>query len=273
MLVINGKKVEVPGLESACYLDNPKYGFTNKSDYGFRDGKEVKSVCVHTRMGIRNQPLIHDKKGRNWDRIGVSNANRDDRVASWHISIDSDGSFVCHLDLNLHKAYHAGQCNDHSIGIEMYQDVNGTITYETIESCVKILDVITSEFGIQRQFPVEDHILTRFARDTHGKTKSQRAAYMAGGRSGVDYYGIFGHRNATKNRGVGDPGNHIFEALEKAGYEKFRIEDNEDIQVWIDRQKNYCHMNSCNGIPGPVTTEILEQSGKKHGMWIERPGD
>ena len=271
MLVINGKKVPVPGLESACYLDNPKYGFTNKKDFATRTGADVRSICVHTRMGIRTQPVVNCTKPRNWDFVGVNNANRDDRIASWHISIDSDGSFVCHLDLLLHKAYHCGQVNDYSVGIEMFQEADGTITNETLDACVKIIDVITRELFIQRQIPEDTVLITRFARSTPGNSKSTRLSYLRDGRSGSDYVGVFGHRNATKNRGPGDPGDHIFDRLRAAGYESYRLSDDSDKLVWTERQKKLGV--EANGVPGPATVGMLIKAGYKHGLWVQRPGD
>ena len=271
MLVVNGDKIEVPGLEGACYLDRPELGFTDKSDYGYRRTSWVRSICIHTRMGIWPQSIAESTKDRHWDELGVRRASDDERTASWHVSIDSDGSYVCHLDLAQHKAYHAGQTNEVSIGIEMYQRSDGTVTQETLDSCVKIVDVLTREFGIQRQFVRETVICRRLARGTEGTRRSQKLAYMPDGLEGKNFVGVFGHRNATKNRGRGDPGDKIFEMLEQAGYEGFYVDQDEDISAWAMRQKRMGLTE--DGVPGPATHRKIEDDNQAHGIWIPRPGD
>lgn len=272
MLVINGREVPVPGLESSNFLRTKSLGFTDTKDYSVRSTPWVRNICVHTRMGLKNQKFEHSDKNSKWDIFGVENASRDTRHASWHISIDSDGSFVCHLDLAKHKAYHAGQCNDHSIGIEMYQRSDGVITYETLESCVKILDVITREFKIQRQFAVEDTFCWRFANNKKSWKKSSKLSYDPKGECGETFVGIFGHRNATKNRGWGDPGDKIFLYLAQAGYEGFNVSRNEDREIWKSRQEKLGLLPPYDGIAGPGTVRVLEKN-MPHGLWVERPGD
>ena len=277
MLVFNNRRVAVPGLASACFLDDPKYGFTNRRDFGRRTTNWVRSVCMHTRMGAFPQHLINNTKDRKWDELGVKRASKDSRIASWHISIDSDGSFVCHLDLVTDKAYHAGQCNDVSVGIEMYQGADGSITRETIIAAVRILDVITRELGIQRQYALEDNICMRFAAGTKlpgSASRSRQLAYLPGGQSGKDFCGIWGHRNATKNRGKGDPGDFIWQALSNHGYESFVVDSTMDLEVWGVRQRRLgVHHDDCDGVPGPTTRRIIEADNQAHGLWVPRPGD
>ena len=275
MLVINGQKVEVPGVESGCFLDNPKLGFTKKQDFRLRKTSWVRSICVHTRMGIWPQTHEPSKKNRRWDELGVRRASKDDRIASWHISIDSDGSFVCHLDLAKHCAYHAGQTNDYSIGIECWQSADGNVTPETLASCVRIIDVITREFKIQRQFCTENTICKRLARSRKPspKSRSQQLAYMEGGGNGEDFVGVFGHRNCTKNRGRGDPGDRVFDLLREAGYEEFVIRANEDLNTWKTRQERLGMLPPYDGIPGPGTVRVIEADNQAHGIWVPRPGD
>lgn len=262
MLIINGRKVPVPGIMSESFLDDKKLGFTNKRDFRLRKTSWVRSICLHTRMGVWPQTHKPSIKNRNWDHLGVKRASNDDRIASWHISIDSDGSFVCHLDLAKHCSYHCGQVNDYSIGIEMYQGADGNITPETLASCVQICNVLTEEFNIQRQYVQEDSILKRFARSRKPspKSRSQKLAYIPGGGNGTDFVGVFGHRNATKNRGRGDPGNKIFELLEEAGYEGFLVGEDEDKKVWKERQESLGMLPPYDGIPGPGTVRVIKSS-------------
>ncbi len=275
MLVINGQRVEVPGVESACFLDKASLGFTKRRDFRLRKTSWVRSICIHTRMGINPQTHNPSKKDRHWDELGVKRASRDDRIASWHISIDSDGSYVCHLDLAKHCAYHCGQVNDVSIGIEMYQGADGNVTPETLATCVKIVDVLTREFKIQRQYCTDQTICKRLARSRKPspKSRSQKLAYIKGGNDGKDVVGVFGHRNATRNRGLGDPGDKIFELLDDAGYEPFSIQRDEDLGIWKVRQERLGILAPHDGVPGPGTVRVVEADNQKHGLWIPRPTD
>jgi hypothetical protein len=222
-LIFDGVKVVIPNVESASFLDNPKFGFTNPKDYGKRKGKP-KSICLHTRMGVWPQIVVSEVKNRRWDTVGVQRGSADDRTASWHISIDADGSFVCHLDLITVEAYHASQTNPYSIGIEMYQELDGTITVATLDTAVKICNVICNYLGITKQFPSSNAICQEFARPDGKWHSTKKRAYMRGGRSGANYSGVFGHRNLTRNRGKGDPGDIIFDLLEKEGYKRIDVD-------------------------------------------------
>lgn len=271
MLVLDGRKVEVPGVVMSNFLDNPKLKFTDKADYGLRKTQWVRSIVYHTRMGISPQSLVANEKDRKWDFKGVSRASGDTRHCSWHISIDSDGSAACHLDIVRHKAYHATHMNDISVGIEMFQDSNGGITQATLNSAVLIGDVLTRELGIQRQFPSETKICTRFA----SPFKRHKHTYLPGGKAGKDYCGLLGHRNLTRNRGRGDPGDLIWIAFANANYQRFAVDLAEDQEVWALNQSDFLMYEDgdCDGVPGPGTVRDLKAMGIHHGIWVLRPGD
>lgn len=216
-LVLNGGRVDIEGIESTCFLDDPRLGFTNKRDFTKRKGVP-QSICLHTRMGVWPQKIVKSVKNRRWDEVAARRGSADDRTASWHISVDADGSFVCHLDLVTIEAYHASQTNPYSIGIEMYQTLDGTITEATLRTTVTLCNTIVHELGMEKKFPSSDKICKEFARPDGKWNKYRKRAYMKGGQSGKNFSGVFGHRNATRNRGKGDPGDAIFELLESEGY-------------------------------------------------------
>jgi len=296
MLVIEGRKVEVPGVEGTSFLDNPRVAMSDKRDSAPRAIDWVRNITIHSRLGIHPQKIDPNPRDRRWDELVGARVSGDSRTASWHVSVDADGSFACHLDVKAVKAYHAGQCNLYSVGIEMYQTSDGTITLPTLETTVKIVDVLTRELGIQRQCVARDEraILKRFARRNRGRTRSQELAYAPGGRSGADFVGVFGHRNATRNRGPGDPGDAIWELFEKAGYEFFSASAEQDLEVWQERQIGLGLDELADGIPGPITVAAIKNRaavdeataacgsdgfrlpynlGVKHGLWVGRPGD
>lgn len=271
MLVINGKECPVPGVVSKSFKSHPDLAFTRH--FRKRAGTPT-IICIHTRMGLANQPVAPPTNTR-WDERVPAIRNKSDSSVSWHISIDADGSFVCHLDLVTAHAYHAGHLNARSIGIEIYQDANGGISDEALDTCVLVCDVITRELGIQRQYPLEDAISKRFANNQKGTTRSQQLAYMPGGMAGAKYSGLVGHRNITRNRGKGDPGDRIWEKFRLAGYIPLYLDKNEDFEMWKKIQADLLKMppKQVDGIPGPNTRKALASVGYAHGLFVRRPGD
>jgi len=126
-------------------------------------------------------------------------------------------------DLVTIEAYHCSQVNPYSIGIEMYQELDGTITEATLNTAVKICDVICTFLSIPKQFPSSNSIMKEFARPDGKAHKTKKRAYMEGGLSGKEFFGVFGHRNATRNRGKGDPGDLVFDKLTKFGFIRLDI--------------------------------------------------
>lgn len=273
MLVIGGKTVAVPGLVSVDFTEDARYKLAG-DDYRLRRTGWVRSICIHTRMGIWPQSIAEQPKGYGWDEVVARRWGQDGRKAGAHIAVDGDGSYACMADVRLHAAYHVGQVNDYCAGIEMYQRADGTVHRATLEATVAICDVLTRELGIQRQCHAGRVISPRFARPTKGATKGQRLAYLPGGRSGRDWVGLFGHRNATRNRGQGDPGDAIWSAFAAAGYEQWDGDADEDLDAWAERQAELgFREDDIDGIAGQHTTEALVRAGKPWGLWVTRPGD
>jgi hypothetical protein len=66
----------------------------------------------------------------------------------------------------------------------------------------------------------------------------------------------------------------MYLALQRAGYECFDLDEQEDLKVWKDRQKALgIPVAECDGVPGPKTMEALKAKGHKFGMWVHRPID
>jgi hypothetical protein len=266
-LVIQGQKVSVPGLESSSFVDDPTLGL-GREDQKPRTTPWVRNITLHTRMGIAPQRIMARGEDRRWDEAFGRRMRATDRRAGAHVAIDADGSFACHADLVKTEAFHAAHADDAAVGIEIYQDAEGRVWRASLRACVAIVDVITRELGIQRQIPEERGICMRFARDV----RSDRLDYVPGGRSGRDFVGVFGHRNATRNRGPGDPGDEIFDMLAEAGYERFTVDAEDDLEAWQNRQRQLPeYRGAIDGIPGPRTLAALEAAGHPFGLWIRRP--
>lgn len=275
MLVIGAETHEVPGRRGESYLSLPHVGLTNRNDWRPRAaGTWVRGLVFHTRMGLPVKVRPGDGPNLGWDTVVGERFGADDRDASCHVAIDADGSYACLADLQAVVAYHAGQVNDVTVGVEMYQAADGGVWESTLRAAVDIADVITRAFAIQRQYPRERSICRRFASPSIGMSTPTRLAYMQGGARGRDFCGVYGHRNVTRNRGPGDPGDELFELLKEAGYESYLVDQGDDLDVWAERQKRLgLSEEECDGIVGRRTSGLVRQSRNPCGVWVVRPGD
>ena len=268
-LIIKGKEVQVPGLKIVNYNDDPSLRLTPGKDCRPRHTTWVRGIVLHTTKGI---PGGKDKRAQLL-KPGISpNTDADNRTANWwsksdlqsgaHLVCDFDGSWACLADLFRETAFHAGQVNEYTIGIEIYQGKDAELYEGQLLSVVTMLDALTRLMGIQRQF--------------HAPYKNGPIRRLEKPQNGEDVVGIYGHRDATNNRGFGDPGDYVFEFMKKAGYEAFDFFKAADKiewktrQLWLNSQGNQL---TEDGIPGPGTVKALQKAGKPHGMWVKRPGD
>jgi hypothetical protein len=258
---IRGNSIEVPGLTILNPADDIKYALANE-DYRTRPNTWVRGIVIHTTKGI---PGGRDRRKQDIRKGVGPNTRRDERLAQmWslddrragaHLIADHDASWVNTCDLQEHAAFHAGNVNDVTIGIEIYQGSDAELYEAQLLSVVYMLDFLTRTFSIQRQFhwPYKRHAIKR------------------GLRRGTDMVGIYGHRDCSNNRGRGDPGDAIFEMLQNHGYNAFDYEENEDKDEWRPIQRELELLT--DGIPGPKTAAALLAEGYSHGLYVSRPGD
>lgn len=272
-LIIGGREVEVPGVSIRNFKDEPKLALrVGKSD-GNNDGKLRKSpvtlVVLHTTKGI---PGGKDKREQViLPGFGLDTKAEDRTIQYWsldptpsgaHIVIDADGSAACLADLSTVCAYHASQSevNDRSVGFEIYQGNKAELYEGQLDVARRMVDVVTAEFGIQRQIP-----------DHYRKRPIPRLDHL-GGRN---LRGVVGHRDVSDTRGKGDPGDAIMEVLAKAGYERFDFFADADIIQWKQRQQELKDKLkreiAIDGIPGPQVLSCLKELGYRHGLWALPP--
>ena len=90
----------------------------------------------------------------------------DDRLASWHITIETDGSIVQQLPLN-RVGYHAGSttakpvpglgwANQHTVGIELVGD-GSLFTEPQVATACAVWRALVQAYGIARQFAMITH--------------------------------------------------------------------------------------------------------------------
>ena len=249
-LIIDDVEHAIDGLVVTNYLDDLRL------NRGAEDGRRrrtrwVRQQINHTTKGI---PGGGDWRPQ-WLRPGGEDRGKEFDVAKFwstspkqsgaHTVIDTDGSIGQIADLLKIAMYHAGRVNEFSIGHEIYQLNDAGIFQATIEACVKLNMAVCGLFGIQFQIH----------RPYQGPLS----------RQWKDRVGIFGHHDVTNNRGPGDPGEFIKDALVTAGAEAFDFKDGEDIGVWKERQ--YELDLHPDGVPGPMTVKALKLAGYHHGIW------
>lgn len=268
--VINGKQVDVPGLRIINWFDNPKMRLRVGDDCRkrFHTPAWVRAICLHTTKGWPDHQ--NPKPMQVLPGFGPSVHKAEATVNFWstspvkagaHLVIDFDGTVVCCADLATEAAYHAGEVNEVTIGIEIYQGGNAELYEGQLDTVVQVCDALTRIFGIQRQcqkFYHEGHPVPRIA------------------TGAADVVGVYGHRDVTTNRGTADPGDPVFKKLLAAGYEGFDYGAHEDLDAWRPRQFNLKQKGldvSVDGVAGPGTVAALKAVGYPHGLWVKRPGD
>lgn len=264
-LIINRTSVLVPGRTVTNYTEDPRLALKLPEDGRRRPpGSRVQLIVLHTTKGI---PGGKDKRAQ-VIRPGLGpDLGAEARVARFwsssdlqsgaHLVVDFDGSIGCLADLADVCAYHAKAMNARSVGIEIYQGSDAELYHGQLEAAADLVDVLTEAFGIQRQIP--DRYRGPLARLTSG---------------GADVWGVVGHRDGDDNRGLGDPGDAIFNVLAERGYDRLNFATDEDRAVWRARQRQLNAEHDAglvvDGIPGPATVAaIAAATGRPGGIWIQ----
>lgn len=262
-IVLSGRKVETPGLETVSWLDDPKVPRTTDTN---PRTKWIRAIVMHTVSGkegkLRPGMSPPSTRAESYARY-QANTTRD---VSWDYTIDTDGTIIVSNDPLVWYTWQATSVNPWTIGIEMVQEENGDLWEGQIDVAVRFLDLLTRELAdrdhpIQRQVPM----------GPLGKPVRGVIHRIADPESAKSVVGIYGHRNQTTNRGPGDPGDLIFEALLKAEYKGLNYDLQDDLTFW----KGVQHMMGMaeDGVPGPGTATALKAHGYAHGLWVPRPGD
>lgn len=207
-LIVAGAPVATPGLEVISWLDDPHV--QRVTDGKARTVRPI-SVVLHTVHGKRG-PLRPGSKASARAEMYARYQARTPREVSWHLTVDTDSTILQSADVALWHCWHAPPTNAWSVGIELVQDDDGSLYADQIASTVRLLDLLCAQLTIPRRVPVSAPGVPRT------DTVRTWCAPKEGGRSDR-WAGVLGHRNVTKSRGPGDPGDHVFLALLAAGYE------------------------------------------------------
>jgi hypothetical protein len=262
--VIDGQRVVVPGCPVVTYLEDPRFAMSREDGETRGDNEAVDSVGLHTTTGNMPQKLLPgagpvgdlaERNARYWSTSAG--------VASAHLIVDLDGTWVQVADLLRKITYHAGhrELNHRSFGIEIAIPASGNLYEAQLKSLMALLDFVTRfehpRFRIFRQYAVGQWPMAGIG----------------------DYRGIFGHRDVG-NRGEGDPGPLVYNFLQAAKYDAVNVPRGEHKSLWQSRQAWLNQQPQSAGLP-PLkvdgdpggATWARAKLCKPHGQWVSRPGD
>lgn len=258
-LVIAGRPIVVPGIDIVSWLDDRT--LPKGTDFNPRKRK-IRVIVWHTVHG-RKGPLKPGIKQSTRDRVYAIYQARSPRNVSWHFTIDTDGSITQSLDPTLEVGWHASytEVNEISLGIELVQDDDGSLYEGQLQVALQFGDVLHRELANAGHFVPKQIPWKNNAPDDRKLKRCLPPAYCA------NVCGAIGHRNNTYDKGFGDPGNHLFIAMQKHGYECFDIEAEQDLNTWKERQKILgLPKNLCDGTPGIKTYEAAKAAGFPQGI-------
>ena len=264
-IVLNGQKIATPGLETVSWLDDPH---VPQATDGSRRTKWIRAIVLHTVHGKIGSLKPGFKASTRAEAYAKYQANTS-RDVSWDYTIDTDGTIIVSNDPLEKYTWQATSVNPFTLGIEFVQDDDGALYKGQMDTGVQFLDFLTRELA-KREHPIQRQV----PMNAQGKPVRGIIPRIVNASSAQSVVGIYGHRNQTSNRGPGDPGDFIFEALLQAGYKGFNLDGGEDLDFWKGiQQRMGITGKSADGVPGVATQKKLEEAGHKYGLWTPRPGD
>lgn len=204
----------VEGVEVINFLDDPSLALGSRSCARRKSNRSVEFVMLHTTKGypdhtqpapqtVREEPA--EPRHCTARKTVAYWAREDSRVGGAGILVDADGTVLCLCDLLEVAAYHCVGMNQRSVGIEVTQQGDSSLFRRQLAAVVAVCSVLAEEFGLPRTVAMP--------------YTGCRAVMVDGGySSGLEGVGFVGHRDCSENRGFGDPGDFVMQALADAGW-------------------------------------------------------
>lgn len=264
-IILNEQKIEIPGVKTISWKDPEAASLKIKEATDKSPRKTwLRGIVCHTVHGKLGKLIPGDGPKTDKAIKYAKYQTSTDRDVSWDFTQDLNGDWVVQNDPLKFYTWQASAVNGYTCGFELVQLDNGDLYEGQIAKAVEFVDFLTAKLGIQRQIPWDM---------VNDKPLRSTVSRISGPNAGKDVVAVYCHYHQTNNRGFGDPGPWLQEALKKAGYETYAF-DGDDKEVWKTRQRALGITESeCDGVPGPATVRALAASGKKHGMYVSRPID
>jgi hypothetical protein len=218
-LILDGKKHDTRALAgdlaftSISYVDDPRV--PRATDFNVRDPRErdtvILGVLLHTVHGKRGA-LHPGSKSDDRDIAYAKYQANTARNVSWDFTVGRDGDVVQSNDPVTRYTWHAGArpVNRCTVGVEAVQDDDGGQYEATMRAQVALAEFLCERLHIPRVTPINPD-----------------GTPFAGLLAEPRFRGVYGHRNIpgrdakgkpTAMKPFGDPGDHVFHALLRAGF-------------------------------------------------------
>lgn len=241
-LLIAGQLHDVAGLTivpPAGQHGGPSWCLLGPDDYTARR-YPVSIVVIHTTGGHPSQPVIPGAgPGGHARQIlemwsGGDKGGGERAHSAAHIVVDYNGTVYCAADLTWCAAYHAQSINHRSVGIEMCTRPDGGIYAATLDATAALVAALTwSGEPACGLLPVP----AMMPRGPYRNAPLRRLEVGGVQTDGAGLCGVIGHRDQTAQRGVGDPGDAIWQRVAALGFEGVDYDASEDIEIGKRRQR------------------------------------
>lgn len=219
-LILGGRKHDTTALPGALAFTSYSYADDRRvpraTDYNERDPTRDRDTAIlgllfHTVHGRRGA-LRPGSKPDDRDFSFAQYQARTERDVSWDFTVGRDGDVVQSNDPATRYTWHAGlrAVNRATVGVEAVQDDDGGQYEATMAAQVALAEFLCEWLHIPRVTPV-----------------NADGTPFAGLLADPIFRGVYGHRNIPKRgpngkptamKPFGDPGDHVFLALLRAGF-------------------------------------------------------
>lgn len=208
-LVVDGARIAVPGVNVVSWLDDPARA-PKVTDGATRKQRPL-AIVLHTSRGVPGKV----REGARPSTVAETLAryqSRTERQVSWHLTIDTDGDVLQQADASTWTAWHAGHANRWTVGIELAQHQDsGDLWRAQLVATVAVVTALCDALAIPKRYPVRPDGAPMLERVL-------RWASAGEGGAATPWQGVLPHCALTRDRGPGDCGPHVFEALRAAGF-------------------------------------------------------
>ena len=208
-LIINGRRVPVPGVNVVTYEDDPR---VPRAYHGApRAASDAVASIAHTSRGKDVRVERETGSPAKGLRVARYLGRKNTRQVSAHLVVAGDGTVYQMADLALWRCNHAGAVNGWTFGVEVAQDdADPSLPRAQVAAFVAAMHVAHDALRIPKRVPmvdgrhVSDDVMAWFP------TKK--------GGAGLRFSACVGHRCVSASRGKGDPGDALMEALRASGF-------------------------------------------------------